>query len=168
MLKNYPINFEQLIEENKDTIYRIASSYAQSPLEPKDLFQEVLYQIWKSLPSFEGKANIKTWVYRITLNVCMRSQMKLKKIDDLTIGIDSIQFTPADHAKTETETEKHLALQSCIAQLKKADQSVLILYLEDLNYKQISEIIGMTENHIAVKMKRIRKKLFDCITPKIK
>ena len=72
-------NFEHLLETNKETIYRICRIYAVSPIEPQDLFQEVVYQIWRSLGSFKGKSSINTWIYRIALNVCMRSKLKLEK-----------------------------------------------------------------------------------------
>ncbi len=76
------INFEQVLEKNKNKIFRICRIYAVLPLEPQDLFQEVIFQIWKSLDSFKGQSSIDTWVYKITINVCLRSKMKLDKSND--------------------------------------------------------------------------------------
>ena len=160
-------NFEQVLETNKETIYRICRIYAVSPIEPHDLFQEVTYQIWKSLKSFKGKSNINTWVYRIALNVCMRSKLKLEKKQEKTVRFDAIQFKASNHSLNEEEDEKYKFLKACIATLNESDTSIIVLHLEELSYKQIAEITGLTENHIAVKMKRIRKKLFDCINPKL-
>ncbi|MEZ7924314.1 MAG: sigma-70 family RNA polymerase sigma factor [Flavobacteriales bacterium] len=64
--------YEQLLENNKEKIYRICKIYAVSPLEPQDLFQEVIFAIWKSLPTFKGNSSVDTWIYRITLNICLR------------------------------------------------------------------------------------------------
>lgn len=160
-------NFEQVLETNKETIYRICRIYAMSPIEPQDLFQEVTYQIWKSLKSFKGKSNINTWVYRIALNVCMRSKLKLEKNQEKTVRFDAIQFKASNNSLNEEDDEKYKFLKACISTLNESDTSIIVLYLEELSYKQIAEITGLTENHIAVKMKRIRKKLFDCINPKL-
>ena len=160
-------DFIQLLENNKDKIYRICRVYAVSPIEPSDLFQEVVYQVWKSYTSFHHKSEISTWIYRIALNVCLRSKMKLEKSDHKRVKLDAIHFEPLEVAPDEGQMEKLKALHACIATLNETDQSIIILYLEELSYKQIATITGLTENHIAVKMKRIRKKLFECITPKI-
>lgn len=164
---NSPIIFEQLLKENTHKIYRICRIYAASPLEPEDLFQEVIFQIWKSLPNFKGKSSIDTWVYRIALNVCLRSKMKLDKSNQKTARLDAIHFTPATETADPFEAEKFAYLKECIATLNESDTAIIVLYLDELSYKEIAEITGLSENHIAVKMKRIRKKLFECIAPKI-
>ena len=166
-MSNSQDTFEQLLKENKDKIYRICRIYAAAPIEPQDLFQEVVFQIWKSLPNFKGKSSIDTWVYRIALNVCLRSKMKLNKSNQNTIRFDAIHFTQATQTLDPFEEEKFKYLKECIATLNESDTSIIVLYLDELSYKEIAEITGLSENHIAVKMKRIRKKLFDCITPKI-
>ncbi len=161
-------SFEQIIEVNKSKIFRICRIYAVNPIEPEDLFQEVVYQIWKSYKSFKGNSSINTWVYKIALNVCIRSKGKLSKKNYKTARLDSIQFALEDKPKDNSEAIKYKALKSCISLLKDIDRSIVILTLEDLSYKEISTITGLSENHIAVKMKRIRKILLDCITSKIK
>ncbi len=165
-MSNSQETFDQLLKENKHKIYRICRIYATAPIEPEDLFQEVVFQIWKSLPNFKGKSSIDTWVYRIALNVCLRSKMKLDKSNQKTTRFDAIHFTPATETVDPFEEEKFKYLKECIATLNESDTSIIVLYLDELSYKEIGEITGLSENHIAVKMKRIRKKLFDCITPK--
>ncbi|MEB2779704.1 sigma-70 family RNA polymerase sigma factor [Algoriphagus sp. C2-6-M1] len=167
MQKTTTNTFEQIIEENKGKIYRICKIYSVSPLEPQDLFQEVLYAIWKSILTFKGNSNINTWIYRITLNVCLRSKQKLEEKNFKTVRLESIQFVPVEIPLDTTQQEKHNALTSCISSLNENDKSIIILYLEELKYKEIAEITGMTENHIAVKMKRIKKTLLNCITNKL-
>ena len=160
--------FEKILEDNKDSIYRICRIYAVSPIEPQDLFQEVTFQIWKSLPNFKEKSSIGTWIYKIALNVCIRSKNQLKKGSSKTIRLESIEFKSSKMIPDTSQDEKYEALYSCISSLKESEQSLIILYLEDLAYKKIAEITGLTENHIAVKLKRIRKILLNCITPKLK
>lgn len=158
--------FEEVLENNKEKIYRICKIYAVSPIEPQDLFQEVVFQIWKSLPDFKGNSAIDTWVYKIALNVGQRSKLKLEKQNDKMVRLESILFTPA-HADDPDQEERYQALRDCIDLLNESDQSLMVLYLEDLPYKKIALITGLSENHIAVKMKRIRQLLFECITPKL-
>ena len=159
--------FEKVLEENKERIYRICRIYAVNPIEPEDLFQEVVFQIWKSLARFEGKSDISTWIYRIALNVCMRSKLKLDKRIYFTVQLDSIHFEPTETSSNSGDEERFKALRACISTLNESDSSLMVLYLEDLPYKEIAGITGLSENHIAFKMKRIREKLFHCITPKL-
>ncbi|MEQ9404911.1 MAG: sigma-70 family RNA polymerase sigma factor [Cyclobacteriaceae bacterium] len=159
--------FENILEENKERIYRICRIYATGPTEPQDLFQEVVFQIWKSLDGFKGNSSINTWVYRIALNVCLRSKMKLEREVNKTTRLESIQFEPG-HSEDERVSDKYQALQACLSQLNEGDRSLIVLYLEELPYKEIASITGLTANHVAVKMKRIRKVLFDCINSKVK
>ena len=159
--------FEAILEENKASIYRICSIYAVPPFEAQDLFQEVVYQLWKSLPSFQGKSKASTWVYRVALNVCYKAKLKFNRSNRQTIRLDAIQVVLPSSPPDNSKQEKHQALYECISSLKEADQSLIILYLEDLSYREISQITGLTDNHVAVKMKRIRGKLFKCITKKL-
>ena len=156
--------FETVIEENKERIYRICRINAVSPLEPQDLFQEVVYQIWKSFTTFKGESSINTWIYKIALNVCLRSKIRAEKIAGKLVRLDSIQILPAERTPAESEQDKYRILYGCISSLNEIDKSIIILQLEELPYKEIAVITGLTENHIAVKMKRIRKNLLDCIT----
>jgi RNA polymerase sigma-70 factor (ECF subfamily) len=162
------LTFIQILEDNKNKIYRICRIYAVSPVEPQDLFQEVIFQVWKSFSTFKGKSSISTWIYKIALNVCYRSKMNLEKNNSKMVRLESIQFEPAESTPDKSQQEKYKALHDCISSLNEIDQSIVILYLEELPYKEIAAITGLTENHIAVKMKRIRKMLFDCITNKLK
>ena len=122
-------NFEQVLEANKETIYRICRVYAVSPIEPQDLFQEVVYQIWKSLNSFKGKSNIDTWVYSIAINVCMRSKLKLEKKREKMIRFDAIQFIESEDSSNEKEDEKYKFLKECITKLSEIDTSIIVLHL---------------------------------------
>jgi len=160
--------FEQILDKNKQKIYRICRIYAVAPIEPQDLFQEVVFQIWKSLESFKSKSSIDTWVYKITINVCLRSKLKLDKKNTKTERFESIHIVPIAQEIDASELEKFKYLKECISTLNHTETSLILLYLDDLPYKEIATITGLSDNHIAVKMKRIRKKLFECITPKLK
>ena len=91
--------------------------------------------------------------------------MKFEKNNQKTTKFDAIHFTPASQILDPFEEDRFKHLKECIATLNESDTSLIELYLEDLSYKEITVITGLSENHIAVKMKRIRKKLFECIKP---
>lgn len=167
MIDQHEHGFTQIIATHKETIYRICRIYAVDPMEPQDLFQEVVFQIWKSFSSFNNKSRISTWIYKIAINVCYTSKNKLNKKNMKTDQPESVEYLLLDHPPDYEEIEKYQALHACISMLNEADKAIVILYLEDLPYKEIALITGLTENHIAVKMKRIRKTLFDCITHKL-
>ena len=160
--------FSEILEENKDKIYRLCKVYAVSPIEPQDLFQEVVFQIWKSLPTFKGNSSLSTWVYKVALNVCYSSKIRLKKKNHNPVSLESIKFLPAENNTEKDQQEKYRALRECISTLNEVNKSIVVLSLEELPYKEIAAISGLTENHIAVKMKRIKKLLLACITKKLK
>jgi RNA polymerase sigma factor (sigma-70 family) len=156
--------FEEVLETSRGSIYRICKAYAADPEDRNDLFQEVMLNVWKSLPGFRNDANLNTWVYRIALNVCLRWKMKAAA-KGITVPIDEYRASQLkDDSATGERKERYEQLYSCIAKLNDTDKSLVLLYLDDLSYKMISEVTGLTENHVAVKLKRIREKLFDCIT----
>ncbi|HKJ81129.1 MAG TPA: sigma-70 family RNA polymerase sigma factor [Ignavibacteriaceae bacterium] len=168
MMNQTEQTFTEILEENKHKIYRICKVYAVSPIEPQDLFQDVVIQVWKSLPSFKGKSSISTWVYKIAINVCYSSKIRLEKKNGNPVSLDSIKFLPAENTPDKEHEEKYSALKECISSLNEVDKSIVVLSLEELPYKEIAVITGLTENHIAVKMKRIKKLLLKCITKKLK
>ena len=159
--------FIRIIEDNKRRIYRLCNVYASNTYPSEDLFQEVVYQIWRSRNSFKGNSKIETWMYRIALNVCYGSVLDHKKKDEPFVKLDSIKVYDIKEKESREDDDRVVALQNCIKQLDKSDRSIVLLYLEEMKYKEISEIIGISENHVAVKMKRIKKKLLACLTPKI-
>jgi len=169
MAKDLETTFLNALEEHQHKLLRICSVYAKDEDDTKDLFQEVLVNIWKSMPSFKGNSNIGTWMYRITLNVCLRlktkeikKQKKLLRMDSRAINIYKTEVSEDGQSK---QREKLMQLRECIKQLNEADKAVITLYLEELPYKEISSVTGLTENNIAVKIKRIKKKLLNCLRP---
>lgn len=156
--------FLAALEQNQKKLLRICSVYAKDSDDKNDLFQESLINIWQSMPSFQDKSSLGTWMFRITLNICMRLQeRKVTKRDRFRsmnhIGTEHIQEDEPNHE----EFERLEKLRNCIQKLNDVDKAITTLYLEELPYKEISEITGLTENTIAVRMKRIKIKLLNCI-----
>ena len=168
MTKDLENTFLNALEAHQHKLLRICSVYAKDDEDTKDLFQEVLVNIWKAMPSFKGDSNIGTWMYRITLNVCLRLKTKEIKKQKKLLRLDSraINIFKADVSE-DSQREQLLQLRNCIKKLNEADKAVITLYLEELPYKEISQVTGLTENNIAVKIKRIKAKLLSCLNQKL-
>jgi len=156
--------FLTTLEQNQQRLLRICSVYARDADDKKDLFQEALINIWQSMPSFEEKSSLSTWMFRITLNVCVRQQMKHQKKRARFQKLDSITIENIyEEGPNHEEHERLIKLRDCIKKLNDGDKALTTLYLEELSYKEISDITGLTENNIAVKVKRIKMRLLNCI-----
>jgi RNA polymerase sigma-70 factor (ECF subfamily) len=137
-------------------IIKICRAYSNSQEDFEDYYQEVCLQIWKSRDNFKGQSEWSTWIYRISLNVCLTLLKKNKKtqhtssdyIPDVVIE-DSRAFTD--------ESLNHL--YSAIKQLSELDRGVIMLYLEEKSYQEIADIIGTNANNIGVRITRIKEKL---------
>lgn len=163
MRKERETIFLNALEENQEKLFRICSIYADDEEDAKDLFQEVLIHVWKSMSKFKGKSSMSTWMYRIALNICLRFKSKYTKHQQKLIRLDALTIANVGYAETEEETEKLKSLRKCVKKLNEADKAIVALYLEGMAYREISSILGLSENHIAVKIKRIKSKLFNCI-----
>jgi len=145
------MQFSKVMEDNKQRIFRICSVYATDFEDRKDLYQDVALNVWKALPTFRNDASIDTWIYRICLNVCMQHSFKVKKVVRSAVDIDGINISDSSSdAFNDIENgERTKKLYKCISQLGEADRVLVLLFLEDLPYKIISDITGITENHVA-------------------
>jgi len=148
--------FKKLLNENRQVISKICNAYSNNEEEFEDYFQEVALQIWKSYESFEGKSKISTWIYRISLNVCLSEiRKKERRISTYSLKpeIDSLKQEQKDNQEQIKE------LYRAIRTLKKIDRAIIILYLEEKQYKEMAEILGISVSNIGVKINRIKKEL---------
>ncbi|MCW8880051.1 MAG: sigma-70 family RNA polymerase sigma factor [Kangiellaceae bacterium] len=164
--------FIQIIQDNKDKIYRICKAHAVLPLEPQDLLQEVICEVWRSIASFNGRSEISTWVYRIALNVCYRLNRKQKRNNLNAIQLESVKIETVQNESKfcgdeDAAKKDYRLLLECISALDDLDRSIMMLHLEELSYRDISEIVGISENHVAVKVKRAKSKLLKCFNSKL-
>lgn len=147
--------FKAFIEDNKPTIYKICRAYANDAEELKDFVQEVTIQLWRSHQKFENKSKLSTWVYRVTLNVCLTLSKKRSRAVDTV----SLLNTDIHEDNNEAEQEQLASLQRAIKKLKESDRAIVLLYLEDKSYKEIAEILGLTVSNVGVKVNRVKHQL---------
>lgn len=149
--------YQEYIENNKAIIYKICRAYAQDNEELQDYFQEVSLQLWKAKDSFNNKSKLSTWVYRVTLNVCL-TLVRTKKSRPQKAEL-SDQHLENRHEPEDPELEQLELLYGAIRKLKEVDRALILLYLEKKSYEEMSEITGMNINHIGVKINRIKNQL---------
>jgi RNA polymerase sigma-70 factor, ECF subfamily len=157
------IQFTSAMETNKDRIYRICCCYVRDDEQRKDVFQEVLINIWESLDSFKGTSQLSTWIYRVAVNTCLgysRSENRRRKVFDESKKVDFETVPDQEGTGNSEELEEDLRrLYDCINLLQPIEKTLVSLYLEDVSTAEMSEILGITEGNIRVKLHRIKKVL---------
>ena len=154
--------FLKLIEENRPKILKICRAYAWNPSDRDDLYQEILFQIWRALPGLKENAYAGTWLYRVALNTSISFVRKHAGRnrratpcgpDDLAWRIESAQ------EPDESDDSRISRLYEAIALLNEAEKALVVLFLEDLPYEQIADALGLSANHVGVALHRAKKKL---------
>ena len=149
--------------ESQGIVHKICRIYCDDEEQRKDLFQEILIQLWKSYSSFRGEAKFSSWMYRVALNVAIQHLRKTKKMpDDVKL---SSELQLADPVDIDHDGEKMQLLRDAIAELKDVEKAIIMLYLEDKGNEEIAQIIGISQNYVRVKMNRIRAKLKKTLNP---
>lgn len=146
--------FSEQISNHLGILHKICRTYKKDPDDRDDLFQEIVCNAWKSYPKFEGRSKFSTWLYRVALNTALYQNRK-DRFFGKTIGLEFIQ----NLVTSETKNENTDLLWMAINRLDELEKSIVVLYLEELPYKEISEITGLTEGNIAVKLTRIKSKM---------
>ena len=147
--------FIELIRNNERLIYKVCSMYISDEFPIADLYQEVVYNLWKSLPKFRHECSESTWMYRIALNTCitgMRKELRRPKhVPILELKEKLIE--------PESMEENIREMYKLIYQLNTLERAIILLYLEEKTYQKIVDITGLTLSNVAVKLNRIKEKL---------
>ncbi|HEY4414273.1 MAG TPA: RNA polymerase sigma factor [Verrucomicrobiae bacterium] len=154
--------FLAVVAENRLRILKVCHVYAWQPEELPDLYQEILIQVWRSLPKLKNQAYTNTWLYRVALNTAISFGRKHKARREKTISHDHAMIQQLLDAKTSGEPAadpRVAVLYQAIAKLDDMEKAVVTLFLEDLSYEQIAEVTGMTVSHAGVTLHRAKKKL---------
>ncbi|MEQ3661742.1 MAG: sigma-70 family RNA polymerase sigma factor [Flavobacterium sp.] len=156
--------FVKLLQENQNIVHKICRLYTHDQDSHNDLFQEITIQLWKAYPNFRGDSKFTTWAYRVGLNTAITLYRKKKKT------INTIEFDNTFHkVKQEDynfeEEEQIKLLYSAIGELNDIEKALVFLYLEEKDYSEISETLGITEVNARVKMNRLKGKLKKILNP---
>lgn len=156
-------HFTDLIKEHEGIIYKVTKIYTDNKEDENDLYQEIVFQIYKGLPSFKGQAKPSTWMYRVALNTAFYYLKKEKRrvpttaLDNLVVAYEG--YDPV----LEQQLEK---MYAAIHKLKDVEKAIVVLYLEGKPYEEIGSILGFTANNIGTRMLRIKEKLKEKVRKK--
>jgi RNA polymerase sigma-70 factor (ECF subfamily) len=156
-------DFLELVRENEGRLRKICRVYADGAAAQRDLYQDILVALWRSLPSFEGEAEPSTWLYRVALNTALSHDRRQAVRDEATLDHEHPLRTDAfSRPDAPLEERDQLdRLYAAIDRLDDVDKALVTMYLDGKSYAEMADVLGLTENHVGVKLHRTKNKLAD-------
>lgn len=154
-MKDSEKEFAQLVREHKTTIYTVCYMFSKDKDEVEDLFQEVLIALWRGFDGFRGECNIRSWIYRVSLNTCISAERKRRRrADSVHLEMNINLFSDTDEDSRQSQM-----LRKRIGKLGVFDRAIILLWLENLSYEEIGAIVGISAKNVSVRLVRIREQL---------
>lgn len=154
--------FQRWLAEHGGAVLKVARAYTLTAEDRQDLVQEILLQVWRSLPRFEGRAGASTWAYRVALNTAIawrrREHRRLAPGRSL-VETEELPASGPDASRQAADREIVERLYTAIRRLSETDAALVLLYLDDLSYRQIAEVLGISETNVGARLSRARKAL---------
>jgi RNA polymerase sigma-70 factor (ECF subfamily) len=154
--------FMTWLGEHGSSVMKVARAYTVTCEECQDLAQEILLQAWQSLPTFEGKASAATWFYRVALQTAMnwhRNDKPRRSRQQPLLEVQTVVTDGCDSAEQAQQRETVEQLYQAIHQLPKTDAALVLLYLDELSYREMAEVLGISGSNVGVKLNRAKKAL---------
>ncbi|MEZ4792513.1 MAG: sigma-70 family RNA polymerase sigma factor [Gelidibacter sp.] len=164
MDKELEHSFVEQLEKHQNIVHKVCRLYTNNQEAHNDLFQEITIQLWKAFPKFRGDSKFSTWMYRVGLNTAITLYRKSKRRIN-TSEIETVQFKIKAEAYDDTEEQQLKLLYQAVHQLNDIEKALVFLYLEDKDYREISETLGISEVNARVKMNRVKTKLKTILNP---
>lgn len=147
-------SFEQLVATHKDTIYMVCYMFSHDEDEVADLVQESLINLWRGMKTCHDDANVKGWIYRVTLNTCISIDRKKKRhATERLVMVPNLFDGETPHERTAEMLHRR------ISRLQPFDRAIILLWLEDISYEEIGQILGISTKNVSVRLYRIREQL---------
>ena len=153
-MENLEKEFTRMVSEHKDTIYMVCYMFSKDNAEVEDLYQEILINLWRSLPKFEQRSSVKTWIWRISLNTCISIDRKKRRRSSLPLELDIDLYNDSDR-----DTKQIKMLHDRINRLGVFDRAIILLWLENMSYEEIGAIVGISTKNVSVRLYRIKEQL---------
>lgn len=149
--------FTQLLREHERLVYKVSGLYTTDAEDRKDLFQEIVLQAWMSYPKFNREAKVSTWLYRVALNTAISHKRKQHK--HIKGAEDLLPALHAEDTKHIEYSEEYKIMQRLIAELPSLEKALVLLYLEDHSYREIADILGVSESNVGTRLNRVKEKM---------
>lgn len=147
--------FTRIVLNYKSTIYTVCYMFSKDRMEIDDLFQEILVRLWKGFGTFRGESDVRTWIYRVSLNTCLDQQRKRKRLGErVSLNVDIDPFEDVSDRALQTRQ-----LYERIHRLGLLDRGIILLWLEGLSYDEMASIVGISVKNVSFRLVQIKNQL---------
>ena len=154
-MKDIELQFTKMVKEYRKTIYTVCYFYSKDTEEVNDLYQEILINLWKGFEKFRGESSLKTWIWRVSLNTCNNQERKKKSsIQTIPLSIDIDLYNDDD-----VQSKQIKMLYDRINRLDVFDRAIILLWLENMNYQDIADVVGISLSNVTTRLFRIKEQL---------
>lgn len=158
MANDIESTFLKVVNENLGIAHKIARVYFDDPMSREDVVQEMMFQLWRSYPSFDHRSKFSTWMYRVCLNTALTHFSKSKKFSSQQLTDSHYNIPDPESARDDMDI-----MLSAISMLPKLNRAIVLLYLEGMSYEEIASITGLSQKNVGVRLFRIRKELTEFV-----
>ena len=154
-MKDIELQFTKMVKEYRKTIYTVCYFYSKDSEEVNDLYQEILINLWKGFEKFRGESSLKTWIWRVSLNTCNNQKRKKKgSVQTIPLSIDIDLYNDDD-----VQSKQIQMLYDRINRLDVFDRAIILLWLENMNYQDIADVVGISLSNVTTRLFRIKEQL---------
>ncbi len=154
-MENIEEKFTAMVKEHSKTIYTVCYFFSNDKDEVNDLFQEILINLWRGFPNFRGDSNLKTWIWRVSLNTCSNIERKKRsRVPTIPLLVDIDLYNDDDEQSQQIQM-----LYERINQLELFDRAIILLWLENMSYSDIANVVGISLSNVTTRLFRIKEQL---------
>ena len=154
-MENIELQFTKMVKEYRKTIYTVCYFFSKDTEEVNDLYQEILINLWKGFPNYRGESSLKTWIWRVSLNTCSNQERKKKsRIQTVPLSIDIDLYNDEDAGSRQIQM-----LYDRINRLDVFDRAIILLWLENMTYQDIADVVGISVSNVTTRLFRIKEQL---------
>ena len=154
-MKDIELQFTKMVKEYRKTIYTVCYFFSKDTEEVNDLYQEILINLWKGFEKFRGESSLKTWIWRVSLNTCNNQERKKKSsVQTIPLSIDIDLYNDDD-----VQSKQIQMLYDRINRLDVFDRAIILLWLENMNYQDIANVVGISLSNVTTRLFRIKEQL---------
>ena len=154
-MENIELQFTKMVKEYRKTIYTVCYFFSKDTEEVNDLYQEILINLWRGFPAYRGESSLKTWIWRVSLNTCSNQERKKKsRIQTVPLSVDIDLYNDED-----TNSRQIRMLYDRINRLDVFDRAIILLWLENMSYQDIADVVGTSVPNVTSRLFRIKEQL---------
>lgn len=154
-MENFELQFTKMVKEYRKTIYTVCYFFSKDTEEVNDLFQEILINLWRGFPKFRGESDIRTWIWRVSLNTCSNQKRKKEsRVQTVPLSMDIDLYNDDDQHSRQIQM-----LYDRINRLDVFDKAIILLWLENMTYQDIASVVGISTAAVTTRLFRIKEQL---------